>query len=310
MADPYSTLGVARGATEADIKKAYRTLAKQLHPDRNKDNPKAAERFNQVTQAYDLLTDKDKRAQFDRGEIDGDGNPSAPFGYGQRGPGGGFAGRGPGGGSFDFGGEKVDVNDLFSDLFGSGGRSTGGGFGFGRRPQPKGANIAYRLAIPFADAAILKIQRITLADGKTIDLKLPPGLEDGTQMRLSGKGQVGPGGAGDGIVTLAIEPHRFFTRTGDDIRLDLPVSLAEAVLGASVRVPTVDGPVMLTIPKGSSSGKTLRLKGKGFTRKDGKRGDQFVTLMVDLPVDDDALVEFVQGWPGKNGGNPRGNLGV
>lgn len=311
MADPYTTLGVARGATEAEIKKAYRTLAKELHPDRNTDNPKAAERFSQVTQAYDLLTDKDKRARFDRGEIDGDGNPSAPFGYGQRGPGGGFAGRGPGGGSFDFGGEKVDVNDLFSDLFGSGGRSSsGGGFGFGRRPQPKGANIAYRLAVPFADAATLKIQRITLADGKTIDLKLPPGLEDGTQMRLSGKGQVGPGGAGDGIVTLAIEPHRFFTRTGDDIRLDLPVSLAEAVLGASVRVPTVDGPVMLTIPKGSSSGKTLRLKGKGFTRKDGKRGDQFVTLMVDLPVDDDALVEFVQGWPGKNGGNPRGNLGV
>ena len=164
--------------------------------------------------------------------------------------------------------------------------------------------------MPFADAATLKTQRITLADGKTIDLKLPPGMEDGTQMRLSGKGQVGPGGAGDGIVTLAIEPHRFFTRTGDDIRLDLPISLAEAVLGASVRVPTVDGPVMLTIPKGSSSGKTLRLKGKGFTRKDGKRGDQFVTLMVDLPVDDDALVEFVQGWPGKNGGNPRGNLGV
>lgn len=309
MADPYSTLGVARGATEAEIKKAYRTLAKELHPDRNKDNPKAAERFSQVTQAYDLLTDKDKRARFDRGEIDGDGNPTAPFGYGQRGPGGGFAGRGPGGGSFDFGGEKVDVNDLFSNLFG-GGRSTGDGFGFGRRPQPKGANIAYRLTVPFADAATLKTQRITLADGKTIDLKLPPGLEDGTQMRLTGKGQHAAGGAGDGIVTLAIEPHRFFTRTGDDIRLDLPVSLAEAVLGASVRVPTVDGPVMLTIPKGSSSGKTLRLKGKGFTRKDGKRGDQFVTLMVDLPVDDDALVEFVQGWPGKNGGNPRGNLGV
>ena len=120
MADPYSTLGVARSATEAEIKKAYRTLAKELHPDRNKDNPKAAERFSQVTQAYDLLTDKDKRAQFDRGEIDGDGNPSAPFGYGQRGPGGGFAGRGPGGGSFDFGGEKVDMSDLFSDLFGGG----------------------------------------------------------------------------------------------------------------------------------------------------------------------------------------------
>ena len=164
--------------------------------------------------------------------------------------------------------------------------------------------------MPFADAARLEPQRITLADSKTIDLKLPPGLEDGTQMRLSGKGQGGPGGAGDGIVTLAIEPHRFFTRTGDDIRLDLPVSLAEAVLGASVRVPTVDGPVMLTIPKGTSSGKVLRLRGRGFHKKDGTRGDQLVTLMVDLPVGDDALVEFVQGWPGKDQGNPRGRLGV
>jgi DnaJ-class molecular chaperone len=308
-ADPYTLLGVSRTATEADIKKAYRKLAKELHPDRNTDNPKAAEKFSQVTSAYDLLSDKDKRARFDRGEIDGDGNPAAPFGYG------GGGGGGPQGGfRADFGGEQAgDFSDLFEGLFGGRGRAggAGGGFagGFGRRPQPKGANVAYRLTVPFTDAATLAPQRITLADGKTIDLKLPAGVESGTQMRLSGKGQPGPGGNGDAIVTIEIQPHRFFNRDGDDIRIDLPISLSEAVLGASVRVPTADGAVMLTVPKGSSSGKTLRLKGKGFHRKGGGRGDQLVTLMVDLPVDDDALVEFVQGWKDKDR-NPRGNLGV
>jgi len=305
-ADPYTLLGVSRTATEADIKKAYRKLAKELHPDRNKDNPKAAEKFSQVTSAYDLLSDKDKRARFDRGEIDGDGNPSAPFGFG--------GGGGPQGGFRpDFGGDQAgDFSDLFEGLFGGRGRAGGGGGfagGFGRRPQPKGANVAYRLTVPFGDAATLAPQRITLADSKTIDLKLPAGVESGTQMRLSGKGQPGPGGNGDAIVTIEIQPHRFFTRDGDDVRLDLPVSLSEAVLGASVRVPTADGAVMLTVPKGSSSGKTLRLKGRGFHKKGGGRGDQLVTLMVELPVDDDALVEFVQGWK-DNDRNPRGNLGV
>ena len=308
MADPYATLGVSRGASEADIKKAYRKLAKELHPDKNKDNPKATERFSKVTQAYDLLTDKDKRARFDRGEIDGDGNPTAPFGYGGGGPQGGFR---PGGGQFDFGGEAADLGDIFEGLFGgAAGRRGGGGFssGFGRRPAPKGANVAYRLAIDFEDAAKLAPQRITLRDGKTIDLKLPPGVETGTQMRLAGKGDEGPGGAGDAIVTIEIQPHRFYTRDGDDIRLDLPVSLSEAVLGAQVRVPTPDGPVMLTVPKGSTSGKVLRLKGRGFHKKSGGRGDLLVTLMVDLPVDDDALIEFAKGWQDK--GNPRGRMGV
>lgn len=312
MADPYQLLGVARGATEADIKKAYRKLAKELHPDRNKDNPKASERFSKVTAAYDLLSDKDKRARFDRGEIDGDGNPAAPFGFrpgpGAGGGGGGFA---PGGAGFEFqsGGDASDFGDIFEGLFG---RRGGGGFasGFGRRPQPRGANVAYKLAVPFADAAALVPQRITLAGGKSIELKLPVGLESGTQMRLAGKGEPGPGGAGDAIVTLEIQPHRFFTRDGDDVRLDLPISLAEAVLGGTVRVPTVEGAVMLTVPAGSSSGKTLRLKGRGFHRKSGGRGDQLVTLMVDLPVGDDALIEFVQSWPGRDKGNPRGKLDV
>jgi DnaJ-class molecular chaperone len=311
MADPYSTLGVARGASEADIKKAYRKLAKELHPDRNKDNPKASERFSQVTSAYDLLSDKDKRARFDRGEIDGEGNPASPFGAGF----GGGARPGGAGGfrSQDFGGaEGVDVSDIFEGLFGGRAGGPGGGFsgGFGRRQAPpaKGENVAYRLRVPFVDAAALAPQRITLADGKTIDLKLPPGVETGTQMRLPGKGEPGPGGAGDAIVTVEVQPHRYFTRDGDDVRLDLPVTLTEAVKGGAVKVPTVEKPVMLTVPKGSTSGRTLRLKGKGFHRKDGTRGDQLVTLMVDLPADNAALASFVESWSG--GGNPRADMGV
>lgn len=309
MADPYSTLGVARTASDAEIKKAYRKLAKELHPDRNTDNPKATERFAQVTQAYDLLLDKDKRARFDRGEIDGDGNPAAPFGFGAGS--GNPAGFRPGGAGFQADGP--DLSDIFESMFSGGsGRGGGfaGGFGFGRREQPKGANVAYKLDVPFIDAVAARPQRVTLADGKTIDLKLPAGLESGATMRLAGKGQPGPGGHGDGIVTITITPHRFFERSGDDVRLELPISLSEAVLGASVRVPTAEGAVMLTIPKGSNSGKVLRLRGRGFHRKDGTRGDQLVTLMVDLPVHDDALVEFVQGWKDKDLRNPRGDMGV
>ncbi|MFS0773497.1 DnaJ C-terminal domain-containing protein [Sphingomonas sp. 1P08PE] len=319
MADPYQTLGVARTATEADIKKAYRKLAKELHPDRNKDNPKAAERFSQVTGAYDLLSDKAKRARFDRGEIDGDGNPAAPFGFG----GGGPRPGGPGGGfrsdGFEFGagpgGDAADMSDIFEGLFGGAqGRRGGGGFsggfgGFGRQ-QPKGADIQYRLQVPFTDAAALAPQRVTLGDGKSIELKLPAGLQSGTQMRLAGKGQPGPGGAGDAIVTIEVQPHRFFTRDGDDVRLDLPITLTEAVLGAKVKAPTVDNAVMLTIPAGTSSGRTLRLKGKGFHRKGGERGDQLVTLMVDVPADDAALRSFVEEWSATATGNPRAAMGV
>jgi DnaJ-class molecular chaperone len=295
-ADPYVTLGAARGASDADIKKAYRKLAKELHPDTNKDKA-AAERFSRVTAAYDLLSDKDKRARFDRGEIDGDGNPAAPFGFGSGG-GGGFN-PGAGGGA--------DFGDIFEGLFG--GRAGRGGFGGRTAPPQKGANAAYRLAVSFEDAAAGRAQRITLGDGKTIDLKLPSGVESGTQMRLTGKGEAGPAGNGDAIVTIQIGSHPFYKRDGDAVRLDLPVTLAEAVLGGPVRVPTVDGPVMLNVPAGSSSGQTLRLKGKGFTGKSGVRGDQLVTLEIVLPAGDPALTA----WAEENRatlGNPREKLGV
>jgi DnaJ-class molecular chaperone len=168
--------------------------------------------------------------------------------------------------------------------------------------------VSYRLKVPFVDAAALKPQRITLGDGGTIDLKLPAGVEDGTQMRLKGKGQPGPGGAGDALVTVQIEPHPFFTRDGADVRLELPITLDEAVNGAKVKVPTVDGPVMLTVAPGSGSGKILRLKGKGFSRKGGGRGDQLVALSIQLPDDLAELAGRLEGWNDR--GNPRSRLGV
>jgi DnaJ-class molecular chaperone len=315
--DLYARLGVKRAASDAEIKKAYRSLAKQLHPDKNRDNPKAAERFAQITAAYDLLSDKDKRARYDRGELDEEGNPKMsfgggnPFGGGSSGARGGSA-DGPGGfhpgAGFEAGGP--DLGDLFEGLF-SGGRTGNGAFGRRSAAPQKGADISYRLTVPFVEAATGEAQRITLADGKTIDLKLPAGVEEGTRIRLAGKGERGPGGAGDAMVVISIEPHRFFTRDGKDIRLTLPVTLKEAVLGGKVRVPTPDGPVMLTVPRGATSGKVLRIKGRGWTDKSasGSRGDQLVTLSVDLPSGDAELERFVEGWTG-GAGNPRSALGV
>ncbi|MGX7893871.1 DnaJ C-terminal domain-containing protein [Tsuneonella sp. HG222] len=328
MADPYATLGVSRSATEKDIKSAYRKLAKELHPDRNSDNPKAAERFSDVTRAYDLLSDASKRAQFDRGEIDGEGNPrgfgggGGPFGGGFNGgsPHGGFDPRdfrtAGGQGGFGGGAEGIDIGDIFEGLFGgrAGGPAGGmggtmGGPGGQRRQAPprKGADVQYRLRVPFVDAATLKAQRITLADGKTIDLKLPAGTEDGTQMRLKGKGEPGPAGHGDAIVTIGVENHAFFRKDGADVRLDLPVTLDEAVRGARVKVPTVDGAVMLTLKPGTSGGTVMRLKGKGFSTKGGGRGDQLVTIEIDLPDDVSDLAARLDGWTDSR--NPRAKLG-
>ncbi len=321
MRDPYTTLGVPRTASEADIKSAYRKLAKELHPDRNKDNPNAAEKFSTVTRAYDLLSDKSKRAQYDRGEIDGEGNPANPFagmggrggfgpGYGRGGSYGAGPGGGPGGGDFGgFGGaDDVDLGDLFEGLFGSRAKQQQQARrGFGRQPPPpppkRGADIQYRLAVPFVDAAAGRDQRITLADGKAISLKLPAGVEDGTMMRLKDKGHPGPGGNGDGIVMVEVGTHPFFRREGDNIRMDLPVTLDEAVRGAKVKCPTVDGAVMLTIKPGTSSGTVLRLGGKGWTRKAGKlvdgkpeRGDQLVSIEIQLPADCATLEQRLEGW--------------
>ena len=346
MSDPYRTLGVARTASEKEIKSAYRTLAKTLHPDRNKDKPNAAEKFSNATKAYDLLSDKDKRAQFDRGEIDMEGNPLNPFaGMGGGGMGGGGMGRGfprgaytsggarPGGpGGYrdqEFGGfdtNDMDLGDLFEGLFGGRARQNEPprGRGFGGRPQQpptkRGADIQYRLAVSFVDAASGRDQHITLADGKAINLKLPGGVEDGTQMRLKNKGHSGPDGNGDGIVLIEIAEHPFFRRDGDNIRMDLPITLNEAVNGGKIKCPTVDGPVMLTLKPGANGGTVMRLSGKGWTKKSNVspgastkgdklvRGDQLVTLEIQMPEDLDALKKQLGDW--SDDGKPREKFGL
>ena len=306
MADPYSILGVSKGADAKAIKSAYRKLAKELHPDKHPDDPKAADKFSDVTRAYDLLSDANKRAQFDRGEIDENGQPR---GFGGGGFGGG--GGGPGGANFDFGGNNgIDLGDIFDGLFGGGGAQ--GRPGGGPRPQaappPKGANIAYSHLVSFTDAATLAPQRILLGDGKTVEFKLPKGVVAGQQIRIPGKGQPGPGGNGDAMVTLKIGKHPQFIREGDHIRIDLPISLKEAVVGGKVKVPTVDGAVMLTVPPKTNSGATLRIKGRGFTSKTGDRGDQLVTLMIHLPSDTSGLEEIFANWDDAR--NPREALNV
>jgi DnaJ-class molecular chaperone len=309
MKDLYQTLGVSKTANDADIKKAYRKLAKTLHPDQNRDNPKAAARFGEVTAAYDLLSDKTKRGQYDRGEINADGQPQSYAG-----------GSGTGGGGFDFsdfarqsgnrGGGGFGA-DIFEDLFARSGRAPGGGNPFGQaQARAKGADVDYTLHVPFEAAARSEPQRLTLRTGKAIDIKLPKGLQDGQQMRLAGQGYPGAGGAGDARVTLKIAAHKFFRMDGFDVRLDLPISLTEAVKGSKVKVPTVDGAVMLTIAPGSTSGQTLRLRGKGFTKADGSRGDQLVMVLVDIPKSDPALDTFIDSWKAGSTLNPRKLAGL
>ncbi len=308
MNDLYKILGVPKSASDAEIKKSYRKLAKQLHPDQNKDNPKAAARFSEVTAAYDLLSDAPKRAQYDRGEINGDGQPQ------------GYSGGSSGG--FDFsdfarqgranqGGQRGGFNasDIFEDLFARGGRPGGGADPFAQA-RPKGADVDYTLVVPFEAAAKGEPQRLTLRTGKAIDIKLPRGLVDGQQMRLAGQGYPGAGGAGDARVTFKIAAHKHFRLDGFDLRLELPVSLTEVVKGAKVKVPTVDGAVMLTVAPGSTSGQTLRLRGKGFIKADGTRGDQYVLLMVDVPKGDPALENFIDTWQAGMSANPRKAAGL
>ena len=285
MRDPYEVLGVRRDASADDIKKAYRQLAKKLHPDLNPGNAKAATQFKDVSAAYDLLSDADKKGRFDRGEIDASGAETrARSSYRT------YA-ESPGGAKY---GAGADPGDIFEDLFG---RSRG----WGRSTiKTRGADVSYELTVDFLDAAIGAKRRLTLPDGRTLDVAIPAGAEEGQQLRLKGQGTPGLGGgpSGDAYIEIHVQDHPLFKRQGADIRIELPITLTEAVRGAKITVPTIDGPVTMTVPKGSNTGTMLRLRGKGVpAKKGGPRGDQDVRLEIMLPDGaDPALERFVEEW--------------
>ena len=316
---PYEVLGIKRDAGADDIRKAYRKLAKEFHPDLNPGKPAAEARFKAVTSANDLLSDPEKRARYDRGEIDESGAERPRYSYRPH-------AEGAQGWKYQPQGE-MDVGDL-DDLFAMFGR--GGGRGGARRAGHAGEGFAmpgpdrqFTLTIDFVTAATGGKQRLALAPEEWLDVTIPPGIEQGQVLRLKGKGGAGFGGGahggppGDALIELHIAPHQLFRREGDDIHVELPVSLAEAVLGARVAVPTVSGPVTMTIPKGSDSGTRLRLRGKGIHKKrrgpqatGETTGDQYVTLKVMIGASDDpALAEFLKGWAETHPTDPRRAMG-
>ena len=292
--DPYELLGVKRDASQKDIQKAYRRLAKKLHPDLNPGNPEAEKQFKEVAAAYDLLSDPEQRARFDRGEIDSSGveQPRQRSYYRD------FA---------DGAGNPYTSDAGFADLF-EGDDILSAIFGRRAGRRRRGQDVRYRLEVDFLDAVNGATRRLTLADGSVIDVAIPPGTRDRQMLRLRGRGMAGVGGGppGDALVEIRVRPHPHFTRRGDDIHLEIPISLSEAVLGAKVDVPTPTGPVTMTVPKGVSSGRVLRLKGKGVPRANGTRGDEYVTLKVVLPDQPDPELEsFVAGWRSGRAYNPR-----
>ena len=322
MRDPYTVLGVARTASADDVKKAFRKLAKKFHPDQNKGDPKAQEKFAEASSAYEILGDEKKRGQFDRGEIDAEGKPRGFEGFGAgAGPfrrGGGATGGGGfenfefdvGGGPFGragAGGGRAgfDPSDFF-DLFG-GGRNARG-----RQPQ-RGQDVNETISVSLTDAVKGASVRVALPTGKTLEVAVAAGIEDGKQIRLKGQGQPGQGGgpAGDAIITVKIARHPYFRVEGRDVRLDLPITLYEAVLGGKVEAPTLTGKVELAVPPGSNGGRTLRLRGKGLPAVDGKpAGDLLVTLRVTLPEGSSPELEtLMREWQASKPYDPRKDLG-
>ncbi|GJE11739.1 DnaJ C-terminal domain-containing protein [Methylobacterium longum] len=300
MRNPYDVLGVAKGASEAEIKKAYRKLAKDFHPDRNKNDVKAKDRFAEANSAYEILGDAEKRKQFDRGEIDAEGRPRAS---GFEGFGGGFGGGrgGGGGGGFDF--ENMARSrqggmgeDIFSHIFGEAFRAGGAGPG-GQRQAAKGEDVAAELSVTLEQVASEEKLRLYLPTGREVDVVIPRGVVDGQTIRLRGLGQAGGPRSepGDALLTIRIRPHPRFTVDGADLRTTVDVPLEDAVLGGTIRVPTLTGAVEMKMPPMTSSGRTFRLRGKGLPRKDGSLGDLFATTAIVLPEDEDAaLMEFAR----------------
>ncbi len=283
--DPYEILGLKKDASEAEIRKAYRRLAKSKHPDLNPGNKRAENDFKELSAAYDLLNDPEKRASYDRGEIDASGQPRARQRY--------YSDYAQSGERNPYGGEDAFADFADDDLFSMFGMGRGAG---GRM---RGGDVRYRLPIDFLDAVNGATRQVRLSDGRTLDVSIPPGIEDGQVLRLRGKGEPGRGGAppGDVLIEVEVRPHPLFRRDGDDIRLEQPLPVKTAVLGGSVVVPTPTGPVTMKVPRWTNGGKVMRLKGKGVRRPDGRRGDEYVTFMIMLPSDPDpALEDFVKGW--------------
>ena len=298
--DPYLELGVSRTASAAEIRKAFHKLAKQHHPDANKGDKKSEEKFKQVSAAFDILGDVDKRKKFDAGEIDADGRETMRGGFGAGGSpfgGGGFS-RGRAGGMGGGEGPEIDLNDLFGDILGRNrGAGAGAGGGFGGGFSAKGADVRARLDIDLEEAIKGGKKRVAFSDGRTIDVTIPAGAQEGQTLRLKGQGSPGRGGQGDAMIELAIKPHPVYRPENGALVMDLPISVPDAVLGGKIEAPTPDGPVTLLIPKGSNSGAKLRLKGRGLADAKGHRGDLFARLVVTLPDTPDAELEkFAETW--------------
>ncbi len=312
MRDPYEVLGVTRSASQDEIKTAYRKLAKELHPDLNPGNAQVEQRFKEVSQAYGILGDADKRKRFDAGEIDASGQETPQRGYyrSYAEAGGGGAGGKYSRFAFD---EDFAADDIFADLFGGAFRRGESG-GPRSRSRQRGADVHYRVQVGFLEAATGVRKRVQLSDGKTLEVSVPEGMEDGQTLRLKGKGRPGLYGGpdGDAYLEVHIDPHPFFTRKDNDVHLELPVTLAEALQGAQVQVPTVHGKVAMKVPAGANSGTALRLKGKGIKdRKSGLYGDQYVKLKVVLPDQpDQELVDFVAKWSQAHPYDPRRKAGL
>jgi DnaJ-class molecular chaperone len=334
MRDPYEVLGIDRKAGPSDIKSAYRRLAKKLHPDANKSDPKAATRFAELNAAHELLEDEDKRKAFDRGEIDAEGKPRFQgFGGGGRpgaGAGAGFnpdmnfesfnfgpegftrstrRGRGGGAGAGGSGG-FAGFEDILKEAFGAAGRGgrPGAGSTFEQEDFGIGADVHAALTITLPEAAKGVTERLRLPTGKDVDVKIPAGIAEGQQVRLKGQGLAGQAGSGDVLITISIAPHPVFKLEGADVRFDLPITLYEAALGAKVRVPTLDKPVEITIPPWTSSGRTFRLKGKGFPAK-GNHGDLLATVRIALPDKSDPDLEaLMKKWQDEKAYDPRKDM--